>query len=190
MRNIIKRHWPLLGVALVLAVVGSYVLGTGKAGVPESFLRDLLSGERLSMKEIRYTQDDPAAGMRWVLDAREVRFSGDQNSISFSDFLLRLEPEDRPWFTLAGKEGSYTRSTGELVLRGSLQGESGNGYRVYTERMQISERTRRLQSEEPVRILGPFFSVAGRGLFVDLENELVRILSEVTTIVERKSVSG
>jgi hypothetical protein len=45
-----------------------------------------------------------------------------------------------------------------------------------------------LSTDRRVKIFGSFFSVEGRGLFVDLEKESLKVLSDVTTIVAGESL--
>lgn len=189
MKRLLKRHWPLLGVGVLLAIGASYLVGSGKAGISKSLFKGIFSEEGLKLKDIHYTQDDPEAGLKWILDAREVRFSEDRQRLSFKEFHLRLEPQDRPWFELSGKQGDYSRRTGKIRLQGDLAGRSEDGYRIYTERVLINEKLRNLRTNAKVTILGPFFTVFGQGLTVDLQAETVQILSDVTTVVEKESFS-
>jgi lipopolysaccharide export system protein LptC len=50
----------------------------------------------------------------------------------------------------------------------------------------INERLGHVSTEEPVKIFGPFFSVSGKGLIMDLEKESAKILSDVTTTIEQE----
>lgn len=144
-----------------------------------------LSGEGLNLKDIHYTHNDSDEGLKWVLDAEEVKFSGDKNSIFFQDFLLKLELRDSQWLKLKGKQGNYFRASGDINLLGNLEGFSGNGYKIETEHILINEKTGLLSTKKPVKIFGPFFSVAGKGLFADLEKKKLKILSDVTTIFNK-----
>ncbi|RLB33289.1 MAG: LPS export ABC transporter periplasmic protein LptC, partial [Deltaproteobacteria bacterium] len=60
-------------------------------------------------------------------------------------------------------------------------GRTGNGYRVFAERLLVNEKEGRMSSDGPIRIEGPFFSIRGIGLEVDLNRKTLRVLSEVTT---------
>ena len=77
-----------------------------------ALLKNLMSGEGLQLKDVHYTQDNPDKKIKWVVDAREVRFSGDRKNVEFFDFKLKVEPENRPRFTLNGKKGNYSKDTG------------------------------------------------------------------------------
>ena len=176
-------------MAVLLAVVSFYVIKSGKGVEDGPVEEDVVSKEGLKIKDIHYTQSDPGAKVKWVLDAREVTFSEDRNSILFSDFLLSVEPLDKPWFRLKGKKGNYLRDSEDMELRGDLEGTSQNGYRITTELMKINDKKGHMKTDKAVSISGPFFSVKGTGLFMDLEKERLKILSDVTTVVKKESLT-
>jgi LPS export ABC transporter protein LptC len=187
-RRLLKRQWPLIGFGILLALVCSYLIKSGKEVVRDTFFEEITPGEGIKLKDIHYAQDNPDKGVIWNLHAREMRSSGDKNSIFFNDFRLRVEPEGRPFFELKGKKGDYSRDSGEINLWGDLEVLSGNGFRFTTADVLINEKSGQLSTDKPVEIFGPFFSMKGRGLFVDLEKETLKILSEVTTILNKESL--
>jgi LPS export ABC transporter protein LptC len=188
LKRLLKRQWPLIGLGLLLASVAFFLLRSGRQFIQEPLLSVISSGEGIKLKDIRYAQDDPDKGVKWVLNAREVKFSEDKKSIFFNDFQLNVEPENRPTFRLKGNKGDYSRDTGKINLWGNLEGFSGDGYRILTEHLLINETSGQISTDEPVKIFGPFFSVTGRGLFVDLEEEKLRIQSDVTTFLRQRSL--
>jgi len=188
MKTLLKKHWPLIGLGALLVLVSFYLIRSGKEIVRGPMVRNIISGEGLSLKDIHYTQDDPDRGFKWVLDAKEVKFSEDRSNITFIEFRLKVEPENRPSFKLKGKRGDYSRDSGEINLWGELEGLSENGYRITTEYMLINEKKGQLRTDKPVKISGPFFTVTGRGLFVDMEKEKLKIFSDVTTIIDKESM--
>jgi len=189
MINLLKKHWPLLAIVALMVVVSFYLAKPGKEIVQGPVAEGIAPKEGLKLKDIHYTQDDPDARIKWVLDAKEVTFSEDRNFIIFHDFRLEVAPEDRPWFRLKGKKGEYSRDSGDMKLWGDLEGSSQNGYRITTELIRINEKQGHMKTDKPVKIFGPFFSVKGRGLFIDLEKESVEILSDVTTIIFEESLT-
>jgi len=140
----------------------------------------------ITLSDIHYTQDDPDKGMQWVLDAEEVRFSPDRTYFSFRSFQLKLFPEDRPSLELEGDRGDFNKATGEIRLRGNLEGHSVNGYRIFADHLLYNHEQGILTTDEPVRITGPFFAVSGRGLYFNLEKEFLRMTTGVTTFLNRK----
>ena len=187
MTPFLRKHWPLLGMGVLLLAVSLYIIASQKGIVKESLFADVVTENALKLNNISYTQNDPDEGMRWVLDAKEVKFSEDKTFFSFRDFRLKLEPQDRPRVELEGKRGDYDKNTGEINLHGNLRGYADNGYRIVTEHLLYKEKEGYLRTDEQVKIFGPFFSVAGRGLYFNPEKEILKIFSDVTTLIDEDS---
>ena len=171
----------------MLVVVAFYLAKSGKDLVKTTaFLKNIVSGEGLELKDVHYRQDDPDEKVKWVLDAEEVRFSEDMKTIRFYNFKFRNEPEGKPWFKLTGKRGNYFKDSGKIELWGNLEGFYGNKYKIFTDYVLINEKLGHLSTEKPVKIVGPFFDVKGKGLFADMTEEKIKILSDVTTIINKE----
>jgi len=182
---LLKRHWPLLGLGALLLVVAFYLAKSGKdLAKTTALLKDMASGEGLKLKDMHYRQDDPEEKVKWVLDAEEVQFSEDKKTIQFHDFELKVDAEGKPGFRLSGKRGKYVKDANTIELWGDLRGFYGDNYRVLTEHLLIGNDMGSLSTEETVEIWGPFFSVKGRGLYADLTNETIKIMSSVTTTLK------
>jgi len=98
----------------MLASVAFYLLKSGKELIHEPLVKAIISGRGVKLKDIQYVQDDPDKGLKWVLDAQEVRFSEDKKTILFNDFHLKVEPQDRPFLYM----GSRLSKTPELLEDG------------------------------------------------------------------------
>jgi LPS export ABC transporter protein LptC len=182
MKRFLKRHWPLVGLCAVIFLAGFYFVKSGKDLLKApALLKNLMLGEGIKLEDVHYAQDNPDDKIKWVVDAREVRFSGDRKNVEFFDFRLKVEPDDRPWFKLNGKKGNYSKDTGKIELFGSIEGFSSDGYRILTEYLLVNEKAGHLSTDKPVKIFGPFFEVVGRGLSADLKKEKIKVLSNVTT---------
>jgi len=188
MKSFFKKHWPLVGMGVLLALVAINLIKSGKEVTQEPRMEEAVSKEGLKLKDIHYTHDDPDKGLKWILNAGEVKYSEDKSFVTFRKFKLRLEPEKKPWLKLTGKKGNYSEKTGNINLWGNLEGFSENGYKIYTEHVLINQKVGHVSTDKPVKIVGPFFSVEGKGLFVDLAKETLKIFSDVTTILKKETL--
>ncbi len=177
-----------MGLGIMLAWAVSYLVMSGKKGLGERLLGDLLPEEGLKLKDIHYTQDDAARGMKWVLDAEEVTLTGDNESLIFRNFLLQLESKDRSPVKLSGSKGGFNRTTGVMELWGDLDASSEDGFSFKTDHLIFNQKTGIITTESAVEVAGPFFSIEGQGLFVDLNQKDLKVISNVTTRVDEKAL--
>ncbi len=168
----------------MLLAVGFYFAKAGKDFIKTTaLLKDIISGEGVKLEDIHYRQDDPDEKIKWVLDAKEVRFSEDRKTIRFFDFYLKVDAEGRPGFSLRGERGVYRKDMGKIEMWGKLDGSYGKQYRFLTEYVNIDEKKGIVRNEEPVEITGSFFTVKGNGIFADLTLNRLKILSNVVTVI-------
>lgn len=60
MTRLFKKHWPLIGIATLLFVVGLYMVGAQKRIMKTSLLSDIVGEEGLKLKNVSYAQNDPS----------------------------------------------------------------------------------------------------------------------------------
>ena len=188
MTKYFKKHWPLIGIGVLLIVVSIYFFKSQTATVRELILTNVDSKEGLKLENIHYTHTDPDAGIQWSLDATEARFSKDRRFVSFRNFRLRFEAENRPSMELEGKSGDYDKESEEIDLRGDVKGFTATGYSILTDQLLYKQREDCLETKKMVKISGPFFSIEGQGLYVDLRMENLKIISDVTTRINEGSL--
>ena len=188
MTIILKKYWPLAGIGLLLVIVGFYLVQAQKGIEENQLLAELASKEGVTLKNIHYTQKDPGKGLRWVLDASKANLSKDKRLLHFSRFRLKLESDKGPGLQLEGKNGEYDKSTGEMTFSGDLRGRTDNGYTIATNSAVYSQKQGNLKTDDQVEISGPFFSVKGEGLFLNIEKEILIIRSKATTLIDSKQL--
>jgi LPS export ABC transporter protein LptC len=181
----LRKHWPLMGIALLGILVGLHLFRAPKQNTEGPSGAGATVEKGLKLEDIHYSQDDPDDRLKWFLDAREATLSDDKQVISFRNFKLRLEPENRPRLELEGEKGSFHRNSGEIHLQGGLIGSTDDGYRIVTESAVYSQKKGCLESQDPVKLTGPFFSLEGRGLSLNIEKETLLIPSDVTALIDK-----
>jgi len=86
---------------------------------------------------------------------------------------------------LEGEKGAFHRNSGEIYLQGGLEGSTDDGYRIVTESAVYHQKKSWLETKDPVKLTGPFFSLEGRGLQLNLEKETLVIPSDVTALIDK-----
>lgn len=185
----LKRHWPLIGILLLLILVVFYWLHSGRHGSDSPMYSDFISREGFRLEDIHYTQDDPEEGIKWILDAREARISKDRKFISFKYFRLKLEPNDRPSIEIEGERGVFDKDSGQINLRENLKGRTENGYRIATDHVMYQQKEGYLKGESAVTIFGPSFTLEGRGLYVDLKREYLSLDADVKAVIKQEALT-
>jgi LPS export ABC transporter protein LptC len=188
MSKFLKKHWPLAGIGFLLALVGFYFIQAQKDAIKKFVPFEVDFEQGVKLENIHYTQDDPDEKVKWMLDATQVTFTKDKRFIHFKDFRLRLEPENRPSLEFEGLKGVYDKKAGIMTLNGNLRGRTDHGYSIVTEGAVYRQKEGDIESDDPVKITGPFFSVKGQGLYVNLEKEILVIRSRVTTSIDHKAL--
>jgi len=186
MSSFFRKNWPLFGIAILVLTVLFY-LGRSHKEVIGKPVNPGLTEEGVKLENIHFTNESTGDGLRWTLDAKEVRISDDRQRVSFTDFLLKLEPQNRPVVHLEGKSGQYDKAAGRLVLSGSLRGRTEDGYTIVTESAVFDQNEGVLTTDEAISITGPLFSIEGRGLAYYVAREVLEIKSEVKTQMNGKS---
>lgn len=187
MNRFIRKNWPLLCIAIIVLTVFFY-LGRSRKEVVGKAVMPEIPAEGGKLEDIHFTHEGTEEdGVRWSLDAKEVRFSEDRQQISFTTFKLRLEPQNRPAVHLEGKSGHYNRTAGQFLLSGNLCGRTDDGYTIVTESALYDQQKRRLTTEDAVSITGPVISLEGRGLAYDVATETLEIKSDVKTVFSGRS---
>ena len=182
MTQFLKKHWPLVGIALLLLVATLYIFGASKSGDERTQLTDMVLEKGVELTEnITFTQNNPDKGVKWVLNAKEVKSSDNRTAYSGTDFRIKLELKDGAQIELEGEEGDYDGNSGEIALRGNVTGRTEDGYQFITDHLLYREEKGSIETDAPVKMFGPFFSVSGQGLDFNPEEGVLRILADVTT---------
>jgi LPS export ABC transporter protein LptC len=181
----LRKHWPLIGIALLGILVSVHLSRAPKQNTGSSSGMGAALEKGLKLEDVHYSQDDPNDRVKWFLDAKEAILSDDKQVISFRNFKLRLEPENKARVELEGEKGAFHRNSGEIHLQGGLIGSTDDGYRIVTESAVYSQKKGCLETHDPVKLSGPFFSLEGRGLLLNVEKETLLILSDVTALIDK-----
>ena len=150
---------------------------------------DVTPAADISTKSFKATQLDPDKGITWELDAKEGGYSLEKAVGWFKKFSIKLHAADGLDFELEGNNGEYDSTKNEITFSGELKGVTSNGYIVSTERLLLKGKEGTIKSDETVTFVGPFFRITGKGLFMDLNKETLKIIKDVNSLIDRESLN-
>jgi LPS export ABC transporter protein LptC len=175
---------------LLLMIAAFFLFKTPKLVTVSSTTSNLIPGESLKVSDIKYSQDYKNGEGKWELKAKEAHFFDETQLVALKDVLLTFDSFKRNSFTIKGNEGEYFRKTGKIILKGDVTGSSTNGYQIETGLLIYRPKDESMETDEPIRVIGPFFRVRGDGLYVDLKREKFMVKSNVCTTITSAGVFG
>jgi LPS export ABC transporter protein LptC len=173
--------WPIGGILFLLVIVTFFLFKAQQLGVVSSKIPHLIPGESLKISDIKYSQDYKDGGGKWELKAKEGHFFDNDQFMALKDVLLTLDSFNKTSYTIKGNEGDYFRKTGEIILKGEVLGRSATGYYIETSLLTYRQEDNEVETDEPIKIIGPFFQVKGDGLYIDLSKEKFMVKKNVYT---------
>ncbi len=180
---------PLIGVVLLLSVIGFYLMKSEGEHIDETIPDKAAPTSDISSENFKVTQTDPDKGITWVLEAEEGDYSLKNEVGRFKKFKIKIHAEDGLDFELEGKNGEYNSSKNEITFSGELEGKTSNDYMVYAEHLLLNGKEGTVKSDDIVTFVGPFFRITGKGLFMDLNRETLKILKDVNSTIDKESLN-
>jgi LPS export ABC transporter protein LptC len=182
-----KRYLPIAGIVILFVILGYFLVKSpGGKGINKTTISELPPDAGLTGKTLHIVEDHPEEGYRFVLDADQAASSQNEERITLNGVGLRFERKNGLTMEIKGAHGDFNKSLNEISLKGDVQGSSSEGYSISTEDIVFNQKEGVLKTDEPVKMLGPFFSVSGRGLRFYPGKETLRIISNATTMLELK----
>ena len=189
MQKSLLKYLPVTGIVLLLLIIGFFLITTDKEDIAEAILDEIIPEEGLSSKNVEVYQADPDKGAIWHLKADEFNYSKDGQKVQFLKFTMKIEPENDLRIELEGNRGEYNKDTDEISLYGELKGLTDTGYEIYTEHIVFKQDEDCLKTDEMVTFIGPYFTVTGKGLYVDLKSETLEVLSDVNSKIKKEPLN-
>ena len=186
------KSLPLIGIVILLSVVGFFLMKSDREDIGEKILDEIVPRADISSEKFNVTLNNSDKGTRWTLEADDFSYSEKANEddiVQLENFRIKFQQKNGLGLELEGKNGEYNSTKKEITLSGELKGKTSNGYVFYTEHVMVQQKENSLKSDGAVAIIGPFFKITGKGLFIDLEKETLKILSDVKSIFDKESLN-
>lgn len=175
--------WPIAGILLLLVIAAFFLFKVPRLIMVSPTASNLTRGESQRVSGVKFSQDYKNGEGRWKLKAKEGHIFDKSQIVVLKDVFLELDTVKSESFTIKGNEGDYFRENGKIVLKGDVIGRSTNGYQIETSLLIYRQKDESVETDEPIRVVGPFFRVKGDGLYVDLKGKRFVVKKNVCTTV-------
>jgi len=137
-------------------------------------------GADMRLEKIQLVEDNH--GRRtWELEARQIQQYQDQNLMILEDVKVTFYSEDGRRFVVSGKKGKFYQTSKNIELVGDVMLTSSDGYRLRTQSVSYDHSMKKVTSPDAVEIEGDEIRLVGKGMMVDMEGKIFKVLSEVKT---------
>ncbi len=137
-------------------------------------------GADMRLEKIRFVEDKHGR-KTWELEAKSVQQYQDQNTMMLEDVKVTFYTKEGRSFILTGKQGKINQTSKDMELVGDVVLSSSDGYRLKTHSLIYHHTERKVTTSDPVELEGAEIRLVGRGMFVDMEGRIFRVLSQVKT---------
>jgi lipopolysaccharide export system protein LptC len=125
--------------------------------------------------------EDKHGRRTWELEAKSVEQYGQKNVMMLENVKVTYYTADGKTLVVSGNKGKFYQDSKNMELSGDVVLHTSDGYRLKTESLTYDHAQKKVASSDPVEIEGDQFRLEGRGMLVDMEAKVFRILSQVKT---------
>jgi LPS export ABC transporter protein LptC len=150
-----------------------------------SFFFFLVEGEKVNKMDVRLKGESFFEGLRiiqkkngvqnWVLVARRADISKGGDEAHLTD--IEMEVKSRG-MTIYAEKGLYNLNSKKISIDGAITAKNSN-YSITTGEVEIDSTAGLLKTGEDVHIEGRKFTLQGKGMELDNNDQKVRILKDV-----------
>jgi LPS export ABC transporter protein LptC len=177
-----------IAILAAILVIGGVVLGSlwmnlreRKVAEREKEAQEIAREDaKMRLDKIQLVEDKH--GRRtWELEARSVEQQEEIDVMMLEDVKVTYYTSDGKTFVVTGKKGRFHQNSRNMELTGDVVLQMSDGYRLKTESVAYDHAQKKVTSPDPVEIEGDQFRLEGRGMLVDMERKIFKILGQVKT---------
>jgi LPS export ABC transporter protein LptC len=184
-----KNFKRFLGIIILCSLVVVAVIVWRTVSVPNSKTAPQKAPSTtadLKLDRVRYTETREGV-KEWELEAESALYYKEDNTVVFDKVKATFFGKNQESYTLVADKGKLNTQTKEIEVFSQVKIDSSNGYHMRTETLKYLVDKKELSTADRVEMNGPQLHVLGTGLVVELEQQRVKVLHEVTTTLTRLS---
>ena len=141
----------------------------------------------IALKDLTIYQTQKGA-VEWEIHAQSAEWFDQENRVAISRARAGMTARPGLEIRFAGDRGTVNTRSYDFTLANDqedMKVEMSNGYTILTKALQWNNRDREIRSNDPVRIIGPDFSISGSGFLFKAPDEELSILRNVHVRFDR-----
>lgn len=184
--NKIKQVLAIVVIAAASYLTVAIAVKYHRLKGPASILSDLPKNIDLSLKKVHYTNTKDGT-LQWDLLAQKVDYFNDSGVIRFTQAEMVLFGSGGPEkYTLVADTADYLKKTGDVKLAGNITATNAAGMTFSTGHLQFDSERSLVSTDDQVRLVDASLSVEGRGMELSLDTKKLRVLHNVTAVIQTR----
>jgi LPS export ABC transporter protein LptC len=180
-----KRFRSLLGMVILSCLGGVGLLAWYTITPPKGKTTPLpepTSVADLKLDRLRYTETREGV-KEWEIEAASAQYFKEEGTILFDKVRATFFEKNQEAYFLEGEKGRLNTQTKAIEAFDGVKLKSNRGYQMTTRSLRFQTDKREFSTPDAVEMSGPDGTITGTGLIVNLDQERMKILNQVTMIL-------
>jgi LPS export ABC transporter protein LptC len=139
-----------------------------------------VSTEGPHLEKIHFMEDKHGQ-KTWELEAKSIQQYQDQNLMILDEVKVTFYTKEGGAIIISGKQGKVNQDSKDMELVGDVVLISSDGYQLKTHSISYRHSDKTISTPDPVEIEGEKIRLIGKGMVVDMEAKILKVLNQVKT---------
>jgi LPS export ABC transporter protein LptC len=188
MRGLEKIRAALLcGALLIILIILVIAFRDQKKQIVVKQNKSQISSDNASVQldNVKYSDTNKDNFKEWELRAKSAKYYKEQNIVKLENITLYLYCLDGKIYKLTADWGEFDTSTRNIKVNGNVKGILTDGTIIITDSFFYNNKKREITTKDKMLIKRDKFSMEGKGVVIDLNQEKLSLLEKV--IVQGKN---
>jgi LPS export ABC transporter protein LptC len=175
-------------ILILIVVIAGVVLtslwlnlrGREALGERDDLPKGSAGGADVRLEKIRFVEDKHGK-KTWELEAKSIQQYQDKNFMELEDVKVTIYMEGGRTVTISGNKGKVNQDSKDMELVGDVLLTSSDGYRLKTHSVSYHHSEKKVTTSDLVEIEGKEIQLVGRGMLVDMQAKVLKVLNQVKT---------
>lgn len=184
--NKIKQVLAIAVIAAAAYLTVAIAVKYHRLKSPANILSALPKNIDLSLEKVHYTNTKDGT-LQWDLLAQKVDYFNDSGIIRFTKVEMKIFGSGGSGkYTLLADSADYQKKTGDVKLTGTITATNAAGMTFSADHLLYDSSRSLVSTDDQVRLSDASLSVAGRGLELRLDSKKLRVLHNVTAVIQTR----